>query len=303
MKPSKINIAPGGPEFSRIIHGFWRIEQWEKSETELAEFIQKCFERGITTFDHADIYGDYNNESVWGRIFKNTNIEREEIQLVTKCGIKLPSTKFPERKLNYYDTSKEHIIESAEQSLKKLQTDYIDVLLIHRPDPLMDPNEIADAFNTLKESGKVKYFGVSNFTVSQFDLIQYDLDFPLVTNQIEYSILKMDAQFDGVLDQCRKNQIAPMAWSPLAGGRLFTEDSEQANRVKHTLEEIKNELGCESLDQVALAWIMKHPANICPVLGTGNIGRIESAIYSEKIMLSREQWFRLWTASKGHNVP
>ncbi len=303
MKSSRINIAPGGPDFSRIVQGFWRVDQWDKSENELIKFIEDCYELGVTSFDHADIYGLYTNEEIFGMAFSQSSVKRENIELVTKCGIKLITPNRPEHKIKSYDTSKEHIKKSVEQSLINLQTDYIDVLLIHRPDPLMDADEIAEAFNELKSSGKVKFFGVSNFSVSQFELIKSRLDFPLVTNQIEYSILNMQAQFDGVLDQCQKHKISPMAWSPFAGGKLFYGDSEQTQRVQNVLQEIKNEVGNESIDQIALAWIMQHPANICPVLGTGNIGRIESAIKAEKINLSKEQWFETWQASKGHEVP
>ena len=190
-----------------------------------------------------------------------------------------------------------------ENSLKCLRTDYIDLLLIHRPDPLMDPREVNEAFVRLRQSGKVHYFGVSNFLPSQFEMLASKLDVPLVTNQIEYSVMNLDAHADGSIDLCQKLEIRPMAWSPLGGGRLFRDDSERAERLRQTLTRIGRDVGGASIDQVAIAWILKHPAEFVPVLGTGNLARITKAVAALDIELSTDQWFEIRRASLGQDVP
>jgi predicted oxidoreductase len=216
----------------------------------------------------------------------------------------LVSPQRPHHTVHSYDTRKAHIVASAENSLKKLRTDYLDVLLVHRPDPLMDADEVAEAFTELYEAGKVLHFGVSNFTTTQFSLLDSRLtDFDLVTNQIEFSVMHMEPLTDGTLDWCQMLRIAPMAWSPVGGGDLFNGHSEQAVRLRQTMNQIGSELGGASLDQVALAWILKHPSVCMPVLGTGKLERIRAAVNAEKLELSHEQWFRIWEASAGHEVP
>jgi predicted oxidoreductase len=184
-----------------------------------------------------------------------------------------------------------------------LQTDRIDLLLIHRPDPLMDASEVASAFTALHRAGKVLHFGVSNFAPSQFLVLASRLEFPLVTNQVEISVLNMTALEDGTVDLCQRLGIAPMAWSPLGGGQLFRSKTQRATRLRRALASLGEELGTASLDQVALAWILKHPARIVPVLGSGRLGRIHSAAEAEAVQLSREEWFAIWTASAGEEVP
>lgn len=209
----------------------------------------------------------------------------------------------PAHTIKHYDTSRAHIIASVENSLTNLHTDYIDLLLIHRPDPLMDADETAAALMDLHESGKVLHFGVSNFTPAQFDLLSSRLDLPLVTNQIEFSVLHLQALEDGTMDQCQRLRVAPMAWSPLGGGRLFREKSERVQRLHQALEAVGEALGGLVLDQVALAWILAHPARVVPVLGTGQAERIRRAVAAENVRLSREQWFTIWSASTGVEVP
>jgi predicted oxidoreductase len=215
----------------------------------------------------------------------------------------LASPNRPQHTHKHYDTSRANIVGSAEESLRLLGTDYLNVLLIHRPDLLMDPDEVAEAFTALRQSGKVLHFGVSNFTPSQFDLLASRLDFPLVTNQIEVSVLSLDLLHDGTVDQCLHRAIAPMVWSPLAGGRIFSEDSERGVRVRGALQALGQELGGASLDQVALAWLLAHPARFIPILGSSKIERIRSAAGAEALCLSREQWFTIWSASTGTPVP
>jgi predicted oxidoreductase len=289
--------------FSRIALGFWRLNEWKMNTRQTLDLMEKAIGMGITTFDHADIYGGYTCEEMFGKALSEKPSLREKMEIVTKCGITLVSPRRPENRFHGYDTSKSHILKSAETSLKNLNTDYLDVLLIHRPDPLMNADEVAEAFALLRESGKVKHFGVSNFSPAQFSLLQSRLDFPLVTNQLEVSVLKMDTLHDGTLDQCQQLGISPMAWSPLGGGELFSGNSEKINRVRNELQKIGEELGGVSVDQVALAGLLMHPSKIVPVLGTGNIVRIKSAAESVKIELSRDQWFRIWTASAGVEVP
>jgi predicted oxidoreductase len=192
---------------------------------------------------------------------------------------------------------------SVEQSLEKLRTDRVDLLLIHRPDPLMDADEVAEAFLQLRQSGKVLHFGVSNFTPSQFELLASRLDFPLVTNEIQFSVMYLSPWYDGTLDQCQRLRISPMAWSPLGGGRLLREETRWAERLRKRMYSIGAALGGASLDQVALAWILKHPAKMVPILGTGKIEHVRSAVQAEALKLSREQWFRVWVASTGERLP
>lgn len=303
MTVSQIDLAQGGPRFSRTALGLWRLVGWDLSDAELLDLVHASLEIGITTFDHADIYGDYTCEQLFGRALALSPALRDEMQLVTKCGIKLVSKNRPENRIHHYDTSQAHIISSVENSLRMLHTDRIDLLLIHRPDLLMDPDEVARAFAELKQAGKVLHFGVSNFTPSQFELLASRLDFPLVTNQVELSVMSMDVLNDGTADQCLGLGISPMAWSPLARGRLFQEDSEQAIRLRQALSQVGETFGGASIDQVALAWILKHPARFIPVLGTGKIDRIRSAAQAEMIELSREQWFTIWSASTGSGPP
>lgn len=288
---------------SRTVLGLWRLNNWNYSTKELSDLINQCIDLGITSFDHADIYGDYECEILFGNVLNNSPQLRNKIQLVTKCGIKLLSSKYPERKIKYYDTSKKHIIDSVNKSLQKLKTDYIDLLLIHRPDPFMNADEVAASFQELKDSGKVLEFGVSNFLPHQFNLLQSRLTFPLVTNQIEVSVLNHENFDNGSIDFLQERKIAPMVWSPLAGGKLFYDNTERTNRVRSLLNELANKYGAPSIDSIATAWLFVHPVNFSVVIGSGKIERIKSALYGEKINLSREDWFRIWTTSRGADVP
>jgi len=216
----RLHIHPQGPIFSRIISGVWR---WRLAPEAVERLIQTSLDEGITTFDHADIYGDHSNEEIFGETLRKQPALRNKMELVTKCGIKFPSDKRPKTWVKHYDTSKEHIIWSAENSLKMLHTDRIDLLLIHRPDPLLNPQEVAEAFSQLKQQGKVLNFGVSNFTRPQFYMLQKFLPMPLVTNQIEISLARVEPLFNGDVDLLMEQQASPMAWSPLAGGNLTGE--------------------------------------------------------------------------------
>lgn len=289
--------------FSPLALGFWRLNSWRLTGNQLLDFIKQCIEKDITTFDHADIYGGYTCEEIFGNALSGQSSLRTKMKIVTKCGIKLVSERRPHHHLKTYDTGKKHIIQSVENSLKALHTDFLDVLLIHRPDPLMNADETAEAFHMLRDSGKVLNFGVSNFLPHQFDLLQSRLSFPLITNQVEASVLCLDPFNNGVLDQCQQYRIRPMAWSPLAGGRLFSSDDPRMQRVRATLEKVAGELGDYNIDQVALAWLLNHPSRIVPVLGTGNTDRIKAAVKALEIRLSKEQWYTIFTASTGTDLP
>ncbi|MGC4022486.1 MAG: aldo/keto reductase [Cyclobacteriaceae bacterium] len=278
-----------GPVFSRVVAGAWR---WHNVS---AETIQRLalvsLEHGITSFDHADIYGDHSNEERFGQILKKEPSLRHKMELITKCGIKFPSSKRPNTRVKHYDTSKEHIIWSTENSLKMLHTDRIDLLLIHRPDPLLNPHEVAEAFTELKQQGKVLHFGVSNFTPSQFKMLQKHLPFPLVTNQIEISLSRIDPLFNGDLDLMLEFGVSPMAWSPLAGGKLMAGEREVFSlATKYDA----------SYSQLALAWLLKHPSNIFPIVGTTQPDRIIEAAKSVDVNLDRQDWFEMlkWVVGK-----
>jgi predicted oxidoreductase len=288
--------------FSRIIHGLWRLSDWKMSSEDVVKLIEECLEAGITTFDHADIYGNYTCEKKFGDALALKPELRNRMEIVTKCGIKLVSENRPEHTIKSYDTSKEHILASVQQSLENFQTDYIDVLLIHRPDPYMNPAEVAEAFTQLKSEGKVRHFGVSNFKRSQFKMLQSYLNFPLVTNQIELSAYNLENFEDGTLDLCQEARIAPMAWSPLAGGSIFTAEDEKAKRLRDTLENIAGEIGAKGIDEVLYAWLISHPANIMPIVGSGKMNRIESAIKALDLTLTRDQWFDILQVAMGREI-
>ncbi|MBW3138125.1 aldo/keto reductase [Ferrimonas balearica] len=292
---------PQGPVLSRFIAGYWRLLDWQMTPQQRLGFLQAHLDLGITSCDHADIYGDYQCEAAFGEALALNPGLRERIQLVTKCGICLPGSKGYD--LPHYNTSAGHIQHQVEQSLRHFGTDYLDLLLIHRPDPLMQADEVAEAFNQLQQAGKVRHFGVSNFTPSQFDLLQSRLDQPLVTNQVEISPLQLTALHDGTLDHLQQHRIRPMAWSCLGGGRLFSPADPQARSVRLELSKVAEEVGAEGVDQVALAWLLALPSNPLPILGSGKIERLQQAVAAERLNLTREQWFRIWVASTGHNVP
>ncbi len=299
----RLKLCEQGPSLSRFIYGWWRLAEWNFSADEVQQRIEDCLAAGLTTHDHADVYGDYTCETIFGKALKQAPHLREKIELISKCGIQLVSPNRPQHKTKAYNTSKDHIIRSAENSLKELHTDYLDILLIHRPDPLMDADEIADAFSQLKASGKVKYFGVSNFTPYQFELLQSRLDSPLVTNQVEVSVMHLPPFTDGTLDQAQQLRRCPMAWSSLAGGRLFSDTTNRTMHVRTALESVGKMLGGAHLDKVALAWLLTHPANILPIIGSGSMARLKSALAAEQLRIPREAWFQIYQASAGQNIP
>ncbi len=282
-----------GPECSRIIAGAWR---WHTvSPEQVDRLVHTALDQGITTFDHADIYGDHSNEGRFGNVLRKNAGLREKMQLITKCGIKFPSGRRPETRVKHYDTTREHIRWSVENSLAELSTDHLDVLLIHRPDPLMHPGEVAEVFAALRQEGKVLHFGVSNFTPSQFRMLQRWLPFPLVTNQIEFSFSHLEPLFNGDLDTLLEFKASPMAWSPLSGGKPLPIDEREIFQLAARYN--------ATYSQLALAWMMAHPSGVFPIIGTTKPERMEEAARSLSIKLNRQDWFALLKELMGKEVP
>lgn len=295
----RITMAPQGPEFSRLVMGYWRLMDWNMSAQERVSFIEQHLELGITTVDHADIYGGYQCEAAFGEALKLAPQLREKMEIVTKCGI--ATTAKTDNPIGHYITERAHIVESAEASLKNLSIDHIDLLLIHRPDPLMDADDVAEAFMQLHQAGKVRHFGVSNFTPTQFSLLQSRLPFTLATNQVEISLVHQPLLLDGTLDQLQQLRIRPMAWSCLGGGRLFNDES--CKSLRDELHQIAQEIGAQTIEQVVYAWVMRLPSQPLPIIGSGKIERVRSAIYSLSLEMNRQQWFRIRKAALGYDVP
>lgn len=287
-------------QLSPIVAGVWRMGEWNWTPQQRLRWIEQCLERGITSFDHADIYGGYTVEALFGQALALSPGLRHRMQLVTKCGIKLVHAQRPAHRVKSYDTSAAHVVASVDNSLRALGTDHLDLLLIHRPDALANPQELAQTFEHLHRQGKVRSFGVSNHSVSQFALLHRQ--HPLATNQIECSVLQMKALADGTLDQCLDLGIRPMVWSPLGGGRLFTGQDEQASRVRWVLQRLAAEYGATPAT-MALAWLLRHPSRPIPITGSQRLQALDEAVAALSIRLSAEHWYEVWQASMGHEVP
>lgn len=281
--------------FSSIISGTMTWGEWGKnySTKEMASLIEHCVSIGVSTFDHADIYGDYSNEAEFGAAFKESGVERESIELISKCGI----SRVCDRRsymVHHYNYTKEYIINSVKQSLQNLQTDYLDVLLLHRPSPLMNPYEISEAITYLKNKEMIRSFGVSNFTPSQLSMI--DRQHKVEINQIEISLTQYDSMYNGQLDQCIEKKILPMSWSPLG-----TAMNKENQKLTMTLERLAKKYSLE-VSQILIAWLVKHPAGILPVVGTTQKDRISQALEASKVDLELEDWFDLLEATRGHQI-
>lgn len=289
---SKTTLSP-------VISGTMNWGVWDKNLTpkEMENMIQICIENKITTFDHADIYGDYTTEADFGKAFKASKISREKLQLITKCGIQM-ITPNRNNKIKHYDYSKDYIIWSVEESLKKLRTDYVDVFLLHRPSPLMQADEIAEAVEKLKGEGKIIDFGLSNFTNSQTELIRQKTEVSF--NQVQFSATHFEAMVDGSLDYMQMHGIRPLSWNPL--GTVFREDTKKTRRLKKLLAELVQKYSFGS-DTLLLAWILKHPAGVIPIAGTVNIARIQSLMKAVELEMDKEDWFAIWSESMGDDVP
>lgn len=287
---------------SRLIYGCMRIAESGKDKGKKA--IEAALEAGYTHFDHADIYANGASENLFGEVLQENPGMREKLILTSKCGIRyaVPGKNVPKQ----YDFTKDYINKSVAGSLKRLQTDYLDVLLLHRPDYLMKQEEVAEAFDELHREGKVKYFGVSNFQPSKVRLLQSYLNMPLIVNQVEINIHNIDSFENGTLDQCQELKISPQAWSPLGGIAYPAKDS---NFTKADEKRIREELAYQSEKyQVAdwiivLAWLLKHPAHIFPIIGSTKPQRIELAKEALQLKYERSDWYRILEARNGHKVP
>lgn len=295
----RIATRANGPELSRIVAGMWRMVEWSMTVEQRIALIEQCIAMGVTTFDHADIYGNYGVEGLFGEALRAQPSLRDRIQLVSKCGIKLLSNKRPEHTIQHYDTTASHIVASAEESLRQLHTDHLDLLLIHRPDPLMDFDEIAEAFTRLKQAGKVLHVGVSNFSRHQFEVLNRRVE--LATNQVEFSPLHVAPMFDETFDGLQDLGVAPMIWSPLAGGRLFTSNEANAENLRLVVKEIADRLH-QPFASVIFAWIMQLPSKPIPLTGSGRIEAIAVAVAGTSFKLSRTDWFAILRAARGHEV-
>lgn len=295
----RIQLSPE-LELSRLVYGLWRIgDDSNTSSKHVQAKIETCLAQGITTMDNADIYGGYTAEVTFGAALKASPSLRGKIEIVTKCGIVAPAGRHSAVRGKHYDTSAEHINASVEASLRDMATDYVDLLLIHRPDPFMDPDETGPALDALVASGKVRAVGVSNFRPYDFSLLQSSMESQLLTNQIEISLLATDVFTNGDLAYLQERAIAPMAWSPLGGGSLFKPENAALIAV---LERIAVEQGVDAT-AVAVAWLLAHSANILPVLGTNNPDRIKKIGDATKVAIDRQTWFELYTAAIGKPVP
>jgi len=302
---ARIKLSPGGPEVSRLAYGVWRLAEDAAgtSPGRIRAKVDACLECGITTFDHADIYGGYTCEGLFGHVLKADPGLRGRLEIVTKCGINAPGPNRPGARVKYYDATAKAIVSCVERSLRELATDYIDVLLIHRPDWLTRADDTATALNRLVQQGKIRHAGVSNFSPAQFDLLNACLDQSLVTNQVEISVLQTKTMFDGTLDQCQRLKVKPMAWSPFAGGRLFSPQDPAAGRVRAEAARMAERYPGRSVDQLALAWVLALPSQPVAILGTNDPARIRSAAEAESIVLDRQDWYALWSAAAGVDVP
>lgn len=294
----RITLSPS-LSMSRIVYGMWRVADDENTSPEYVEAkIQSCLDQGITTFDQADIYGGYTAEAVLGGALKANPSLRNKMEIVTKCDIIAPAGRYSDAKVKHYDTSRVHIEKSVDYSLQDMGIDHIDLLLIHRPDPLMDHNETGAALDDIVASGKVRNIGVSNFRPWDWELLQSGMKNKLVTNQIEISLGEISPFTNGDLSFHQRQDDAVMAWSPLGGGSLMTGDGATAA----VMDEIAAEFGVDRA-AVAVAFLLAHPAKILPVMGTNNLDRIGKISDALKVKLDRESWYRLYEAALGNEVP
>ena len=291
----KIYLSDSGPKVSPAIYGFYR---WNKdvNEKKMEEIVQLCLELGINTFDHADTYGGYACEELFGDIIKKRSVKREDIVLFTKCGINIPHPSRPDIRIKHYDTSREHIIKSLDNSLRKLRTDYVDVFLLNQLDPLSNLEETAITLHKLKESGKVKNIGVVNFSVSQHQLLSSYLRIPIVTNHIELNLLNTSAFDNGQIDYIKQKYMRPLATSPLAEGLIANSNEKIPLRVRAKLEDFGVKYNA-NFESIAVAWLVKLGA--LPLIGTTNEQRIKNIAAAFAINLDRQDWYELYAVSRG----
>jgi predicted oxidoreductase len=297
----RISLGPAA-SLSRIAYGMWRLaDDPDISIRHIRAKLDACLEQGLTTLDQADIYGGYTAEALLGAALAEAPGLRDRFEIVTKCGIVAPVGRHAGRRVKHYDTSPGPVRASVEASLRAMATDRIDLLLIHRPDPMIDPQATGACLDALVAEGKVRAVGVSNFQPWDFELLQSAMSERLATNQIELSLLHRTPFTDGQIAHLQGRGLPPMAWSPLAGGRLFGA-GEAARRLRPVLGRMGASAGVGP-EAVAVAWLLAHPARILPVLGTNDPGRIARLSDALRVRLTREDWFELWTAAAGEEVP
>ena len=291
----KIYLSDSGPKVSPAIYGFYRWEGDDINASKMESIINLCLELGINTFDHADIYGGYQCEELFGKIIRNKTVKREELVLFTKCGVNIPHSSRPEVRVKYYDTSREHILKSLDNSLRNLKTDYIDIFLLNHLDPLSNLEETALTLQQLKDSGKVKNIGVVNYTVFQHQLLSSYLRTPIVTNHIELNLLNTAAFDNGQVDYIKQRYMRPLATAPLAEGRIAVGTDFLAERVRKKLEELSPKYNAD-IESIAVAWLIKLGA--LPLIGTTNPQRIRNVAAALIIDLDKQDWYDLYAASR-----
>lgn len=294
----RIELSPS-ISLSRLVYGMWRLgDDADTSPAHVQAKIEACLVQGITTMDQADIYGGYAAEEILGNCLKAAPGLRDQIEIVTKCDIVAPFGRHSTERVKHYDTSRAHIEASVDQSLRLMNIEQIDLLLIHRPDPFMDHVETGAALDALIDNGKVKAVGVSNFRPWDWRLLQSAMTAQLATNQIEMSVIAHDAFTNGDLAHLQERGVVPMAWSPLGGGAIFG-DAHPA--IRETLSAVSDRHGVD-IGTVAVAWLLAHPAKIIPVLGTNKVARIARLSDAMKVELDRQTWFEIYTAALGREV-
>ena len=292
----KTYLSDSGPKVSPAVYGFYRWIDEDLSLAKMESIVNLCLELGINTFDHADIYGGYECEGLFGRVIKNKSIKREDIVLFTKCGIKVPHPSRPEIRVKHYDTSKEHILKSLENSLRNFRTDYIDIFLLNQLDPLSNLEETALTLHKLRDSGKVKNIGVVNFSVFQHQLLSSYLRIPIVTNHIELNLLNTTAFENGQIDYIKQKYMRPLATAPLAEGQIANSIEKRPLLIRRKLEELSPKYNA-NIESIAVAWIVKLGA--LPLIGTTNEKRIRNIAKAFDIDLDKQDWYELYEASRG----
>lgn len=289
-----------GPELSRLVWGAFRLLDGPRpaGASEIVRLVETCLDLGITTIDHADIYGGYRVEAAFGEALAARPDLRSRIELVTKCGIGLLAGERPDHRVKHYDSSAAHIRASVERSLRNLHAETIDVLLLHRPDPLLDADEAAGELEALVRDGLVRAVGVSNYTPTQLALLRDRLTTPLVTNQLEISLVRPGALEDGSLDEAQRLRMHPMAWGPLGGGRLFDDDTPLGRALRETAEAY----ALPGPAAAALAWVMRLPSAPLPVVGTTRAERLPDLAAAASVRLETQDWFALYEAARGRAV-
>ena len=299
----RIKLATHGPEFSRMVFGTWRLLDAKLTPQEINRRLHVCLDLGVTTIDTAEIYGLYEVEQMLGEALALTPGLRDKVEVVTKAGIYVPCSYHPQLHTAHYNATGPRLIKSLEKSLRFLGTDHVELFLVHRPDWLTRADDTAAGLNELLRTGKIRAAGVSNYSASQFDLLNSHLEQPLVTNQVEFHLLHLEPINDGTFHQCEKLGVRPMAWSPLAGGRMFDPSNTAAQRLAAAAKGMSSRYNEATLEQLAYAWILANPSQPLPVFGTTKLERLQSAAQADAIVMEREDWYALWEAAQGHKVP